>query len=328
MSGTGGSPLEAITLRRAGSVIDRRESLAARFSPVANAPGSPFDSCFSRSGLAWLGLAAFHPVLTTFWDGQLAALWLAVFVIGYCLVRSDRSFAAGLVFSVLALKPQLTLGPLAWLVLRRDVRGLSGFAAGLALQILGVGLLLGWNVWHDYLTEMPRLYPVLDRVFRYNPSYQISLSGILSHGFGIEHKPFWLALHVVVALWAGWRLARVVWLRPESSLPLQFAAATTFGLVAAPHLLVYDLSLLLVPLAFLVDRSADRACRRDAVLTYAVVALSPLYSWLGFSLAPLALLWLVHRFGRLAASAEAAHQDDRVTSALLLSATGSRLRDA
>src|SRR5262249_39042842 len=82
---------------------------------------------------ALLALAAFTPVSSTFWNGQLAGFLLLALVAGLDLHRRGWPFAAGLVLALLALKPQLALGPGLWLLLRLDWRALAGLASGVLI---------------------------------------------------------------------------------------------------------------------------------------------------------------------------------------------------
>lgn len=63
---------------------------------------------------------------------------------------------------------------------------------------------------------------------------------------------------------------------------------------ATPHLLTYDLVLLLVPLAWLrapVTHERPEARVRLGVALYLAASASPLYYFTGFSLVPLVLAW-------------------------------------
>ena len=104
-----------------------------------------------------VALAALVPLWIAVGIGHLAPMLLLVLAGGLTLHKQGKRGWAGLLLSLLALKPQLAAGLVLWMLLRRDLRTLLGLAAGFALQALAVAVLLGPGLWLDYLHAMPAI---------------------------------------------------------------------------------------------------------------------------------------------------------------------------
>jgi hypothetical protein len=250
---------------------------------------------------AWAGLAAFYPVINTFWNGQLAALLLVGFLVGLWLHGRGRPVAAGCVLSLLAFKPQLAVGVVGWLVLRRDARALSGFSLGLLAQAGVVVAVLGPDVLPDYARNT-RLFPALFRLHQNTPDHQHALGGIVIDLFGGEFSGWGLLGQAIVATVAALLLLGVVGPGRRAVGRVEASAAVVFTLLATPHLLTYDLSYLLIPVAYLL--SAYRMTRDPGFLTpavwlYLAATMASLYWFVGVSLIPVVLLLVLGSLRRL-----------------------------
>jgi Glycosyltransferase family 87 len=252
----------------------------------------------------WLGLFAFQPVVMCFWDGQLSALWLLAIVVGLRWHGRGLRFAAGLVFSVVALKPQLALGLGLWLLLRRDIGTLLGLAAGtllqqaLALAALGAGVLTAY-------VENIRVYADLQRMYHFDPSYQHALFGVLMNYLGGNYTALWGTIHVLAVALAMVLVLRVIRWAPGT--PFEAAVAVLLLLLAPPHLLLYDLALLAVPINVLAGRGSP--LRGPAALLYLAAMAAPAYRLTSFSVVPAVLLLTLWRVSRAAR-----HQERNATS--------------
>jgi hypothetical protein len=281
--------------------------------------------------IALVALAGLFPVWIAIRIGHLSPLLLLVLVGGITLHRRGNPAWAGLVLSLMAIKPQFALGLFAWLVLRRDFRATVGMVAGGMGQFLAVSALLGPRVFFDYLHAMPTI-TVIVRLYRYSPIFEQSLGGIVdnqlwSHGVGHGVRTAAMLLtHVVTASLAVILLCRLVWAnrqghtgtgtfsRPEGpkmsqspgremsqspgremSQPpaacqdYEYACAVLFMLLFPPYLLVYDLTLLALPLALLWSTPGWKV----GVTLYATmtVACAALCLWISFSVTALTALW-------------------------------------
>jgi hypothetical protein len=203
----------------------------------------------------WAALApmlAFPPVLWTLGLGQNAFLTAALFGAATLLVER-RPVVAGLLLGALCYKPHFgLLVPVAlaagghW----RAFAAAAGSALGLALLSLG---LFGWETWHAFFLTAagsPATYE----------SGRIQLAGMVSPfaavrllGGGPQAA---YAVQAAATLGAA-ALVGSLW-RRGSSLPVRAAALAAGTALATPVILVYDLVLAAVALAWLVRAGSER----------------------------------------------------------------------
>ena len=274
-----------------------------------------------------VALAALAPLWIAIGIGQLAPMFLLLVAGGLTLHKRGQCGWAGLLLSLLALKPQLAAGLVLWMLLRRDLRTLLGLAAGFALQVLAVAALLGPGLWLDYLHAMPTISAVT-RYYHYSPLVEASLVGIASNllyaaGLTAYEGVAMKITYAVTASAAVVLLCRVVWARRLiEKLPsptgrkaggeggLQRAAAiqgaslcrwesgtvepapdtanyeyvcgVLFMMLFPPYLLLYDQTLMAIPLVMLWSSPAWRwGVALFATMTAVVVNLALV---IGFSL--------------------------------------------
>jgi len=279
-----------------------------------------------------VALAALLPLWIAVGIGHLAPMLLLLLAGGLTLHKQGKQGWAGLVLSILALKPQLALGLLLWMLVRRDARTLLGLAAGFALQALSVALFLGPSLWLDYLHAMPGI-SAITRAYRYSPLFEQSFTGIVSNLLWAAGLTTWQVLvmkitYAVTASAAAVMLCRVVWARRlwqpalgterlsgKSPLPFgrgaggegflhsnflpegeetkilafriasenyEYACGVLFMMLFPPYFLVYDQTLLAVPLVMLWSSPAWRW--GVALLATTTVLVANLSFTLGFSL--------------------------------------------
>jgi hypothetical protein len=264
-------------------------------------------------GCAVLALAAFTPVNNTFWNGQLAALLLLIFVAGLDLHADGRPFPSGCVLSLLALKPQLAVGIGVWLLLRLDLRTLAGCVVGGAVQLGATALVLGTDIFHHYFASLP-IYLNLAHLEQITPDHQHSLAGILTNLVGAEYANACKLIALGAALVCAAFLARLVWAGRRGTIDgrIEQAAAVLFCVFASPHLHTYDAVLLLIPITLLLATGAQcewHGGRIDnpstqpdglaipptgattglAAILYVAGSVTFLYQAIGFSLLPAAI---------------------------------------
>lgn len=205
-------------------------------------------------GRAVLSAALFFPVLFSFLDGQTSMVVLLPLVLAFAALRRERDFAAGLALGLLAVKPQLALGLVLVLLAARRARALAGAAV-----TAGAWLVVGWMFLPQAMADYAALAPELFEFLRRDDYYtwgQLSAYGFatllldpLSHTAGtVAGLGATLALSaLVVGTWL-----RTPWAPGTRRWDLTMAASITLGLVASPHLFLYDASLLVLPLAIVV----------------------------------------------------------------------------
>jgi len=245
-----------------------------------------------------VALAALTPLWLAVGIAQVTPMLLLVVAGGLTLHRRGRPGWAGLLLSLLAMKPQLALGLALWMLLRRDVRTLIGLAVGFAVQGVTVAMLLGPHVWLDYLHALPTISAVT-RCAHFSPLMEASFVGIASNllwSAGLTaYEAVGMKIAYAVSVSAALiMLCRVVWARRpwQSSQPPQttpesenyeYACGVLFMMIVPPYFIAYDQTLLAIPLVMLWSSPAWRwGVALFAATTAPVLALSLL---LGFSLA-------------------------------------------
>jgi hypothetical protein len=256
---------------------------------------------------ALLALLAMFPLWMAMRVGQFTPLWLLALAGGMFLHDRGRRFSAGASFSLLLLKPQLA-APLAfWLLLRRDLRALAGMTSGALVQLLAVVVFLGPAMPLDYLAALPGIARGA-KVVNLSAAYEQSFGGSIKHfllhsGWNPPDCRLPAALgQLALALLAGYLLFDVVRSnrraarngpQAEHARRYEYAAAVLFLLAATPHLLLYDLTLLAVPILWL---WSTPAWRLGIVLFFPATVVAAFVSLgLEFNLTPLLILWVLAR---------------------------------
>jgi hypothetical protein len=223
--------------------------------------------------VAFLAALAWPPAAAAVVSGQSSslALCLIVAVIAGLGRSSGRgSVAAGLAAGALAYKPQLAVPLLVLFLIRRDWRALAASVAGAGALYLASVVATGGN-WAWPMDWLATVQAYTGPDFAENGWQAVSLGGIAAL-LGVPAAPYL----------AGGLLT--VWLRPElRSRPAHeaVALACVLGLMASPHALVYDATLLLPGLAMLAIH------RRVIAGAYFLAAIWPVGVLLGWQ--PLAL---------------------------------------
>ena len=191
--------------------------------------------------------------------GQVVIVVAGVVSVCWWLLRRNRPLAAGLVLSLIALKPQLALVvPIALLVAGQR-RAFLGWAAG-SLVMLGAALatvgIAGLQTYASILVGS------VHSLGAENVYPQLTLPGLLGNGW-----PATLAEGLVVAI-----TLVLVWRRRRSGLEFPFAAGLCASLLVGSYLHAQDVAVLL-PAGWLWLRTAPRGAERVLGLTGFVAAL-------------------------------------------------------
>jgi hypothetical protein len=191
--------------------------------------------------------------------GQVVIVVAAAVSISWWLLRHNRPFAAGLVLSLIALKPQLALMvPLALLVAGQR-RAFLGWVAG-SLLMLGAALAtIGFGGLETYAFLLAGSRHILGAMTVYP---QLTLPGLLGSGLAAA-----LAQGLVIAI-----TLVLVWRRRGSGVEFPFAAGLCASLLIASFLHPQDVAVVL-PAAWLWLRTAPAGAERVLGLTGFVAAL-------------------------------------------------------
>ena len=248
---------------------------------------------------AWCFAIGFTPFLQMVAHGQIASLALPLLVAAFYALRASQPLMVGLALGSLIFKPQLGTFALAALVFWPSWRLLAGLTLGATTQLVLVASTLGMGLLQDYLDVVQRLARS-PGVFEHKLWAMHSLRSALELVLGQSRlgTACWL-LGAAGVIWLG----RRAWARHQSP-DLRFAVICLVGLVLNPHLYIYDLVLMAVPLACLAAWLVERHDAADASVQYLAFALvwlpllGPLAAITHVQLtspAMIALLWLLAR---------------------------------
>jgi hypothetical protein len=245
-----------------------------------------------------------HPaVLVNTWIGQNGFLTCGLFALG--LSTFERSaFAAGAVFGLLIIKPQLALlVPLAF-VAGREWSAFAGAALTASLLILISFGLFGWDAYLGFFHILPQQAQLIanGKV----PWNELASGYAFFRLLGVPAS-YSFAAQLIAALMAAGLTWRAWALRLETRGPT-LAAAT---LLATPYLLTYDSILLIVPMGWFIRKQRHPV----ALVVIWVLCLLPIISYSGvykgpntIPVAAILCLWLLYRDERQPAAATAASE--------------------
>ncbi len=217
----------------------------------------------------WLALAFLATVENLFY-GQ--GLFLVTLLLGGGLLLVDRHpFPAGLLFGLLiSYKPHLgVLIPVALLAGRRWQALGALVATGVVLAVVSASA-LGLDTWLAFWQDVPLMKSEMSVASLWDRMPSVLGAVRLPGGSG------WLALILqigaalasVAALWWVWR--------GPASLPRRGSVLVLGTLLANPHIFNYDLTLLLLPIAWMAREGLGQQSERLNYLILGLAWLSPL----------------------------------------------------
>jgi hypothetical protein len=209
--------------------------------------------------------AAFPPFWTLIVYGQITILILLAFWLGWLALERGRPYLAGAAFGLLALKPQFGI-PLAAVVLAcGEWRMLAGALSSVAAQVAVIWLALGASVFGAFVSSL-RVTLIHADALEPKPFMSHSLRAVtrlLPDGIGL---PLWLALSGLV-LWYTVR----VW-KSDAPVRVRLGVVMLASLLVNPHVIVYDVTLLALPLlwfgAYMLERERSQDAPAFGVLIY------------------------------------------------------------
>ena len=185
--------------------------------------------------------AAFPPFWSMVLYGQITIFILAAFWLGWLALERGRPYLAGAAFGLLALKPQFGI-PLAAIVLAcGEWRLLMGAVASVAAQAGVIWLVLGSSVFAGFASALRMMFTYADWL-ESKPFMSHSLRAVtrlLPNALGV---PLWLILSAIVLLYTV-----RVW-KSDAPLRVRLGVVMLASLLVNPHVIVYDVTLLALPL--------------------------------------------------------------------------------
>jgi hypothetical protein len=253
----------------------------------------------------WLALAAISTAQNLFY-GQ-GAFLIAVLLGGGLLLVDDYPILAGLLFSlILNYKPHLGLLLPVALAAGRHWRALAALAAACLVLVLASIWVLGTGTWLAYWQDLSLMRTQLAEANLWDRMPTVYGSLRL---WGVAAGPaLLLQLIASVAVLAG-----VFWVwRRRASLPLRASVLILGTLLATPHALNYDLTLILLPIAWVAGDSYNSQWGKGTGLILLLAWLSPFLDLIAsvfgkLHLAPLILAGLlIYLLARVAAGSRTA----------------------
>lgn len=208
--------------------------------------------------------AAFPPFWSLVLHGQVTVILLAAFWAGWLALERHRRWLAGFAFGLLAIKPQFGI-PLAVVVLASgEWAMMAGAMTSVVAQVAVVWLLLGTDAFTAFAHTIPGMIAVAD-LLEAKPFMSHSLRALTRLTPNWIGLPLWGALTAIV-LWytvRAWKSTAPVRVR----LGIVVLAATLVN----PHVIVYDLTVLVLPLLWFASYMQEPARQQDAVLYWNAV---------------------------------------------------------
>ncbi|MCG5075245.1 glycosyltransferase family 87 protein [Paraburkholderia tagetis] len=222
----------------------------------------------------WLPVVAFPAIWVTIGAGQNSFLTFGLLGLGLvCLDR--RPWLAGILFGLLAIKPQLGLMIPVALLFGRNWRAFVSAALTVGVFCALSGFVLGFGTFSRFAEALPAFNQF---VVQYSDRWPRGIStvfGVARH-FGVAVSTAYL-LHAVVA---ALTVSVVAWLwAGRASFELRASALVLGTLLVPTYLMPYDLLLLGLPILWLVRDSARKGWIRGDAMVMVCAWLSPVVAY-------------------------------------------------
>ena len=219
----------------------------------------------SDRALVLAAAAAFPPFWTLVLYGQVTILILIAFWLGWLALERRRPWVAGVAFGLLALKPQFGI-PLAAMVLAcGEWRMLSGALTSVAVQAAAVWLVLGSSAFTRFAGSIQMMVTHADWL-ESKPYMSHSLRAVTRLLPNWAGLPLWVALAAIV-LWLTVR----AW-KSEAPLRVRLGIVILASVLVNPHVIVYDVTVLVLPLvwfgAYMLDAERQARAPEFGVMVY------------------------------------------------------------
>ncbi|MFK8000764.1 MAG: glycosyltransferase family 87 protein [Polyangiales bacterium] len=195
----------------------------------------------------------FVPAQVSLSLGQNTALTLAVSCAAFFALRKRRDFVSGLLVGVLIIKPQLGLGFALVLFGGRRYRAIAGAAFSASL-LCGASYLAFPEAWPGFFGSVASS---TDYVRGLSGAFPVHLSTSVPAALDLVLLPLGRTLPpilgaaflIAVAVVVMRRFLRLSWEPGSRCWDLSVAAALALAWISSPHLLLYDVTLFLLPAA-------------------------------------------------------------------------------
>jgi hypothetical protein len=223
-----------------------------------------------RLGGIGFGLAGFValPALVALMLGQASFVLLALLCIVVYAATTERQWLCGSALALMLIKPQLVLPFLVVLVVRGQWQAISAFAIWAAVLAVAPLLVLGPGAIVDYIHALLQAAHWGGEVGGFSPADNLSIAGFLR-----LLLPGAIAMPISIVMDVAALVALAVLTRRPVALDALLALTTVIALLISQHVLIHDLTLLLVPAAVVLRHRAESNWRVGLLWALGYVAL-------------------------------------------------------
>jgi hypothetical protein len=204
--------------------------------------------------------AAFPPFWSLILHGQVTVILLVAFWAGWLALERHRRWLAGFAFGLLAIKPQFGI-PLAVVVLASgEWAMLTGAVTSVTAQAVVVWMVLGSDALTAFADSIPTTIAYAD-LLEAKPFMSHSLRALTRLTPNWIGLPLWATLAVIV-LWFTVR----AW-KSDAPLRVRLGIVVLAATLVNPHVIIYDLTVLALPLLWFGSYMEEPA-RRERTGSY------------------------------------------------------------
>jgi hypothetical protein len=201
--------------------------------------------------------AAFPPFWILILHGQVTVILLFAFWAGWLALEHHRRWLAGFAFGLLALKPQFGI-PLAVVVLASgEWAMLTGAVTSVMAQAVVVWMVLGSDAFGTFADSIPTTIAYAD-LLEAKPFMSHSLRALTRLTPNWIGLPMWATLAAIV-LWFTVR----AW-KSDAPLRVRLGVVVLAATLVNPHVIIYDLTVLVLPLIWFGSYMQGPARREEA----------------------------------------------------------------
>jgi hypothetical protein len=211
-------------------------------------------------------------------------LLLFLFGLTFVSLKRGQDFRAGVFLGLGLFKFPIVLPFALICLLRKKWRMMGGFVAAAlalgALSVVAVGA-AGIRSYGRLLLDIEKnpdnpIY-ISMRAWKQMPTFKGLLAAILNGRLATLQISLLATASLGFVIFTAWRWRQEDRGQSKTSLPLMFAAALTVSQLAAPHLYIYDLTLMLLPVILVIGSPqwSENSAQRKILLAIIAVLYAP-----------------------------------------------------
>jgi alpha-1,2-mannosyltransferase len=204
--------------------------------------------------------AAFPPFWSLILHGQVTVILLAAFWAGWLALERRRHCLAGFAFGLLAIKPQFGIPLAVVVVVCGEWKVLAGAVSSVLAQAATVWLMLGGEALTAFAGNIPTVMAYAD-MLEAKPFLSHSVRAVTRLAPNWIGVPMWTIVSAIV-LWYTVR----VW-KSQAPLSVRLGVVVLASALVNPHVIIYDLTVLALPLLWF-GAYMREAARREHVVPF------------------------------------------------------------